>query len=108
MQSEQMKVSLRDLKFLLECEERAQISTKLGYAGAIRTAKEIITSLNVKVEVPTEAVEAALFSYAELKNKGYAVEHPDGLSKDALAKRLTPPGQTYDKELGVFHRKERN
>jgi hypothetical protein len=97
-------LSLRDLKFLLECEEKAQTSVKIGYSGADKTAKELIAALNAKVEVNSEAIEAALFSVQQLQEKGYSVTHPDGYSREALIKRITPQGAVFDKELGIFYK----
>jgi hypothetical protein len=102
-----IKITLKDLKFLLECEERAQASTKVGYVGADKTAKELIAHLNAKVEVSADAVEAALFSLEQLSEKGYSVNHPEGVSKDALIRRLTPTGYVFDRELGVFYKERR-
>lgn len=99
-----VKVSLRDLRFLLECEEKAQASSKIGYVGAEKTAQELIASLNAKTEVDSDAVEAALFSLVQLEDKGYVVSHPDGLSTMSLIKRLTPHNYKFDKELGVFYK----
>lgn len=102
-----IRITLKDLKFLLECEEKAQASMKIGYVGADKTAKELIAYLNAKVEVSTEAVEAALFSYQQLEQKGYVIPHPEGFSRDTIIKKITPFGYAFDRELGCFYKDNR-
>lgn len=102
-----VKVSLKDLKFLLECEEKAQASVKVGYVGADKTASELVAHLNAKVEVSTDAVEAALFSIQQLIEKGYSINHPEGISREGFIRRLTPTGYAFDRELGVFYKDKR-
>jgi hypothetical protein len=100
-----MRITLRDLKFLLECEERAQASAKVGYVGANKTAKELLHALNSKTMVSIEAIEGALYSFELLQKEGYAIKHPDGLTKEKWAKRMCPSYLTYDEELGIYHKK---
>lgn len=103
---ERTKIPLRELMFLIECEVKAQNSSKLGYAGADHTADQLISMLNVNIEVPLIAVEAALSSFRELKRSGYSIRHHEDLSPVQVAKRCAPAGWQYDDELGIFNKKE--
>jgi hypothetical protein len=99
-----MLITLKDLKLLLECEEKAHSMAKVGYAGADLTAQELIHALNEKASVSVEAVEAALFSFDELQRDG-KTKHPDGITRNQWAKRMCPPGLTFDEDLGIYHTK---
>lgn len=99
-----MLITLKDLKLLLECAEKAHSLSKMGYAGANLTAQELMQALNEKVSVNIEAVEAALFSFDELQREG-KTKHPDGITRNQWAKRMCPPGLAFDEELGCYHTK---
>lgn len=105
MKYTKMRISLRDLKFLLECEERAQAAAKVGYSGAGKTAEELLRALDAKVDVEISAVEGALYSFELLQKEGYAVKHPDGLTKLKWAKKMCPRWMEFDEELGIYGRK---
>lgn len=102
--TKRMLITLRDLKLLLECEEKAQSLAKVGYAGANMTAQELIHALNASASVSVEAVEGALFSFQELNRDG-KMKHPDGITRNQWAKRMCPPGLSFDDELGIYHTK---
>ncbi len=101
----QMRITLKDLKFLLECEERAQASAKVGYTGANKTGAELLHALNASVMVSVDAVEGALYSYELLQKEGYAIKHPEGLSKNRWANKMCPRHMEFDEELGIYGRR---
>jgi hypothetical protein len=103
-EGKRMLLPLSDLMFLLECEKKAHALAKVGYAGANVTADELLRALNEKASVPVDAVEAALFSFEQLAEAGKA-EHPAGLTKVQWARKLCPPGLTFDDELGIYYTK---
>lgn len=74
------------------------------HLDAERTLAKLRQLLNVNVYLDKEAVESALFSTRLVEEKG-AFKHPDGLSFWGMVNRLTPKGQTYNKDYSCFEEK---
>lgn len=101
-----LELTVADLAALVECLAKGKGHSAVGFEDAVRTYKQVLNILNLKVSVDKEVLESALWS-ANLLNDIGMFKHPLSTDFKQMVNRIVPKGYKFDETFNLIEKEDK-